>query len=179
MSSSESERDEEETNSFIRHYTGSVICFNLRSFKRYSKACTTKHDLSDSNISERFSGGAIVARIHMDGCVRGRSKPWMTVHQNSSQVLNTPIIFHDVFVKKEDAARVVCFVKNYANRGGKPIKRFCEFKFHSYLEAGVFFETYGKIIENIVDHPRFGNDADEESSTKNDVEIDGEQHADV
>jgi hypothetical protein len=159
LSSSESERDEEESNYLIRHYKGSVICFNLRSFKRYSKACATKEDLSDKKISEQVSGGAMVARIHMDGCVlKGRSRPWMTVHQNSVQILNTPIIFDDIFIRKEDAARVFCFVKNYANRGEKPIKRFCEFKFHTSLEAEVFFQTYKTVIQTVVEHPTSAND---------------------
>jgi hypothetical protein len=109
----------------------------------------------------------------MDGCVKGRSRPWMTVHQNSVQILNTPIIFDDIFIREEDAARVFCFVKNYANRGGRPIKRFCEFKFHTSLEAEVFVETYKTVIQTVVEHPRSANDnADEENhSTKNNIEI--------
>mmetsp|Transcript_12329 Transcript_12329/g.23108 ORF Transcript_12329/g.23108 Transcript_12329/m.23108 type:complete len:173 (+) Transcript_12329:693-1211(+) len=102
-----------------------------------------------STFSERVSGGA-----HMDGCMKGLSKPWMTLHKNSTQILNTPIVFRDVFVKEDDACRIILFVKNYADRGTIPIKRFCELKFNTAFEAEVFIDIYKKVLQEIVESPK-------------------------
>jgi hypothetical protein len=178
-SSSESEQDEE-CNEFIRHFRGSVICFNLRSFKRYSKICndTTENLSSIDNISERFSGGAMVLRINTDGTsAKGQSKPWMTVHQNSCLLLNSPIVFDEVSINKNDKCRVLLFVKNYANRENSPIKRFCALKFHSTFDAEVFVETYKKVIQEIVEKPRLAdvNFHPDALSTSHDDEVESFQ----
>lgn len=169
-SSSDSEQDEE-CNEFIRHVGGGVICFNLRSFRRYSKVCNSnKENLCIDNISERFSGGAMVLRLNMDGSRKGQSKPWMTVHQNSRLILNSPIVFDDVSISQTETFRVLLFVKNYANRENCPIKRFCEFKFHSAFEATLFIETYKKVMQEIVEMPRSADSPDTSDTSNNEEE---------